>query len=95
MREFLGLSRLLIKAIQTHASQEEWLYEYSGLDFGECQTLVNFVSNIGLDPDNFDDLLREKLQLYPSIQDLREYFGEKLDVLASLNHDLIPIRRGL
>jgi hypothetical protein len=91
IHDFLGLSRLLIKAIRTNASQEDWLYEYSGLDFGECQTLVNFVSNVGLDPDQFDKVLREKLQLYPSIQDLREHFGKDLDVLGALNHDLVPV----
>jgi len=91
IQNFLGLSRLLIKAIQTHASEEEWLYEYDGLDFSECQTLVNFVTNIGLDPNHFDNRLREKLRQYPSIQDLQEYFGDGLDVLAALNHDLIPI----
>jgi superfamily II DNA/RNA helicase len=90
VHDYLGLSRLLLKAIQTHIFKDEWLFEYNDLDFGECQTLINFLTNIGNDPDFFDERLRTKLLHFPSIQDLQEIFEGEFDVITTINSDLVP-----
>ena len=82
--DLLGLSRLLDKSQHANIGNRDWLYEYSGLSFSECQTIVSFILKVGLDLENLEEELSNRLALFPSIQDFE-------NIPQLLNDYLIPL----
>ncbi|HMR99096.1 MAG TPA: DEAD/DEAH box helicase [Anaerolineales bacterium] len=89
--DLIGLSRLMASATRVEINEDEWLYELSGLDFPDSQTLISFVLNASENRDDIRDALIERLQRYPSIQDLQEVLGENLNVIEVLISHLEPL----
>ena len=89
--EFLGLSRLMITAKNSHIDEPAWLYELGNMSISEAQALVAFSLRTVIGEENIRELLSNRLRAFPSIQDLREYFGEARDILDILAGTLEPL----
>lgn len=87
-RELLGLSSLLIKAQNSQVGRPEWLEEYNGLSFSECQTLVSFVLNVDRTVEGLDQNIERFLMLFPSLQ----HFP---DIGLLIREQLVPLTNNL
>lgn len=92
---FLGLSRLMISANNSHVDDPNWLYELGNMSLSEAQSLISFSLRATVSGTDVRESLSNRLQLFPSIQDLREYYGEGLDVLDILAGTLEPLVENL
>ena len=88
---FLGLSRLMIRANNSNVGELEWLYEMGNMSFSEAKDLISFSVRAALSDLELRESLSNRLQEFPSIQDLREYYGEGFDVLNLLAQTLEPL----
>jgi hypothetical protein len=89
--EFLGLSRIMASATRAHISETEWLYELGELRFADCQMLVSFALTASENKDAIREAIIDRLQLYPSIQDLQEILGNDVNVAEVLTSHLEPL----
>jgi len=89
--EFLGLSRIMASAIRAHINETEWLYELGELSFADCQMLVSFSLNASENSENLQEAITNRLQLYPSIQDLQEILGSDVNIAEVLISYLEPL----
>lgn len=92
--DFLGLAKLLQVASDAQINDPDWLLRLDLMDFSQTQTLVTFSLNAGLAGDQIQQGIRERLLLYPSIQDL--VGTDELDnVIVSLANNIEPLVRNV
>lgn len=71
--EYLGLSRLLRKAMEAKINNPDWLIELDGLSFSETQSVVTFALRaVGDIYDGMEERLVAQLKQFPSIQQLED-----------------------
>lgn len=91
INDFLGLSRVMASATRAKINENEWLYELGELSFTDCQMLVSFALTASENRDDLQEAIRERLQFYPSIQDLQEILGNDVNVAEVLISHLEPL----
>ena len=69
-QDHLGLAKLLRVASHARINDPEWLLRLDQMDFSQSQTLVSFSLNAAMTGDQIQQGIRERLLLFPSIQDL-------------------------
>jgi hypothetical protein len=79
--EYLGLSRLVKRALQAKVDASDWLVELGDLNFSEIQTLVTFVCRVAFKADNIKQALADQLRLFPSMQRLNEQEIEQVTLV--------------
>lgn len=89
--EFLGLSRIMASATRAHINEVEWLFELGELSFSDCQMLVSFALSTAENSNDVREAIINRLQLYPSIQDLQEILGNDVNVAEVLTSHLEPL----
>jgi hypothetical protein len=89
-KEFLGLAKLLDAAKKAQIRDEDWLFRLDGIEFAQTQTLISFSLIAGLAGDQLQQGIRDRLLLYPSVQDL---VGKKEleEVIVDLASDIEPL----
>ncbi|MBL8078941.1 MAG: DEAD/DEAH box helicase [Anaerolineales bacterium] len=88
---FLGLSRLMIRGYNSNVGEPDWLNEMGNMGFSEAKDLISFSVRAALSDLALRESLTNRLLEFPSIQDLREYFGAGFDVLNLLAQTLEPL----
>jgi len=87
--EFLGLSRLAMKALNANVGNIEWLSELGGLTFSEAQRLVHFVFAVTYRSENVDEDITARIQRFPSIQQLSESEMQKVvKIIGELSENI-------
>jgi hypothetical protein len=81
----------MITANNSSIDSRDWLYELGGMPLPEAQALLSFALRATWDQDNVRSVISNRLSLFPSIQDLKELFGEAMDVLDILASTLEPL----
>jgi len=93
-QDFLGLAKLLKAATDAQINDPDWLFQLDQIEFAQTQTLITFSLNAGMAGDQILQGIRERLLLYPSVQDLVGL--EELDsVIVSLASDVEPLVRNI
>jgi hypothetical protein len=87
--EYLGLSRLVTRALQAKVAAPDWLAELGGLNFSEIQTLVTFVCREAFNADDIRQALTTQLQSFPSMQRFSEQEMKQITLmLEKLAHNI-------
>lgn len=89
-RDLLGLAKLLQVASDAQISDPEWLNRLDHMDFSQIQTLVSFSLNAGLAGDQIQQGIKDRLLLFPSIQDLVG-IAELDEIVVRLASDIEPM----
>ncbi len=86
VNDFLGLSRVMASATRAKITENEWLYEIGELSFMLIvQMLVSFALTASENEGDLQEAIRERLQFYPSIQDLQEILGSDVQCGRRIN----------
>ena len=92
--DLLGLAKLLQVAADAQINDPDWLLRLDRMDFAQAQALVSFSLNAGLSGDQIQQGIRERLLLYPSIQDI--IGTDELDnTIVALATNIEPLVRNI
>lgn len=76
--EYLGLSRLIQKAMRAEVDDPEWLFELDELSFSEVQSLTGFVLRAAAEEEvDVERNILAAMMIFPSIQQSEELDVEK------------------
>lgn len=90
-RDFLGLAKLLRTALDAKINEKNWLFEMSGMNIDQAQTLISFSMQSAIEVEGEKAEIIERLLLFPSIQDLKELYDDSAGVLKTLSENINPL----